>query len=1297
MKGFKNLSANGEESTVIESVSGNREAVAENSDISLSKSNHTHTPEENTTKLSGGLGTLHERKVINYPLHRISPARSNTLPTGDIIIKNAPNPEKTPKLNWLSILAAPVGMMIVMLVIVLIMGASSASSFLFMIPMSLISVMVAVINHRTQKKELAKSTEEVTAKYLSYLTEIENKIDEAGKKQRDILNAANPSAKTCAAMNNNSAELWSRGINSKQFMSVRLGVGKTPLCIHVKAPEKSYDRELPLEDKARSIAENAAMISDAPVVFDLRANPSMGIIGDWDCVISQAQSLIVNATAMHSYEDLKLIVVYPKEDEASWETVRWLPHVFDDKRQMRYVANKTADGKILLNELQKTIEERVALSSRTPWIQARVAPHYLVVIADTNCIKGTAIAHTLTQNNPNLSISTVFLAPDISRLPSNCQSIIETTGKQAEVYLTSAYDKRAEYVPDFIDVEQFSEYCHTMAPIRIDGAKESKDIPSFVSFLDTWKVNSPEELTIADYWKNSLPSESMAVPIGVASDGNVFFFDDHQNAHGVHGMYVGTNGSGKSSMVRSWILSMSVQFSPKFVNFVLVDFKGSGLLDGLSELPHVVGTISNLDSDIRRNLTALESEILRREAFFKETGGNIYSCYKAGNVKMPFLYIVIDELNEFKLWAYSGDDNRMKLLDRLAQVGRALGIQLIAGSQTTAPFTDTMEKNSRFRWCLKTATAEDSMYLLKTDDAFNITEKGRAIVRVGSNEVYEEVQPIFSDGPYYTPRELAAMPEREMALLNLQGVRSKVISEEFSDRPTQLAAVVAHISRVAEALHMESSRPIWPARLPAKVYLQDLESPQAGELKVTIGLVDDPKRQRQYALQIDMEKNGHVVVYGAPRIGKTTFLLSAAVSLLSHCNPNQVEVYMIGNGFKPLWVCPQVVQGADTFASKSVLVDVHKELLRRKRNGQPEADLPIVLFIDGIGEMMFEFKTELVEIAQYGPGCKIYLIASASKQSDIAPISSYLTRGYALWFADSKYEYQSVLFEKNVDRIPSKEIPGRGIFYDGRTMEFQTAIPYRENAEIASVVKEIIENNKAFTRTSSVKEKEISEVVVGAGRDSNREVTQVFREQTSLLILGDDISKREHALYKIAKQLSEQPDIFELVGVDLDERLYSQIKGMRFLQSGAEVDAYLQNMFEELKRRNNLRQNGSNKQFDKYIFVVSDWETCVRNISELSHKRFAGNVLQKGQFLGIQLIAGAAYAEFDERFKNDQIGATQLLGARCAALIDYSGQALPSGFAMQTGPLALERGDYYITAGCTEQINTQIDYLKGGD
>lgn len=1241
---------------------------------------------ENSNSALKSLTLVESEDAAVYPFHTISPAISSALPSSNIDIMAAPTPQAPPRMNWFSVLATPVGMIIVMLIVFLIMGTSSLSSFIFMVPMSLIGVVTAVVNYHSQKKDIGRTQTDLNDKYLSYLSDVENEIAEIKAKQQDVQNSTDPSVKYCASMDENSIELWNRGVNNKKFMSVRVGVGDAPLCVGIKAPEKTYDRDIPLEERARVIAENSKIVSNIPVTLDLKSHPTVGIVGKRNDIISHALSLIVNATALHSYEDLKLVIIYPKEEDIIWSEARWLPHVFDEKRKNRYIAATVADGKSLLNELVKTIDERVNSNAKSPWASSRAVPHFLFVIADMNCIKGSTISHYLTLNDPTISISTVFLSSEISSLPQNCQCIIETTEQSAELYTTTAYDQRVSFVPDSIDKGQFAKYCRTMAPIRIDGEKKSSDIVPFIDFLTAWKVDAPEKLPIKDFWKDSLPSDSMQVPLGAASGGTIFFFDDHQNMHGVHGIYVGTNGSGKSSMIRSWILSMAVQFSPEYVNFVLVDFKGSGLLDGLENLPHVVGTISNLDSDIRRNLIALESEIERREAFFKETGGNIYSCYKSGNTKMPFLYIIIDELNEFKLWSNSGDDNRMKLLDRLAQVGRALGIQLIAGSQTTAPFTDTMEKNARFRWCLKTATAEDSMYLLKTDDAFNITEKGRAIVRVGSNEVYEEVQPIFSDGPYYTPAELSAMPEREMALLNLQGIHTKVTVEDHTGKQTQLDAVVSYVRRIAEEILFKSPTPIWPERLPNTISLKDLTCPYDGELIFSIGLVDDPRGQKQYTLQIDLEKNGHVVVYGAPRTGKTTFLQTAALSLLSHCSPEDIEVYTLGSGLKVFADCPQVIKSVDSFSPKPVIAAVHNALMNRKKTGVDSSDRPIILFVDGIGEIMVDFRTELTNIAQYGAGCKIYLIASASKQGDVAPISAYLTHGYALWFADNLFDYRTVLAEKSVDKVPAKDIVGRGVFYNNRTLEFQTALPSLTDAEFEDRLADIRE--KYFSRAATKVKPLLSvgDVIIGEGKESGCSVVHNFRDNSSMLLLGNNIDKRNALLRYYCCQMHNQPDIYKTIGIDVDPEMCRDISNMVFLQSGYEVDEYLAGMFDEVKKRSELQKQDGTLQFPKFVFVVSDWKKCIDNITELSKKRFAINILQKGKILGIQLIAGCSYEDYKTEFENDSVGATQLLGTGSALFVGYMGNGIPACYISQVKKAEKNYGDIYVTSDSAEQI-----------
>ena len=99
---------------------------------------------------------------------------------------------------------------------------------------------------------------------------------------------------------------------------------------------------------------------------------------------------------------------------------------------------------------------------------------------------------------------------------------------------------------------------------------------------------------------------------------------------------------------------MAVQFSPRDVNFVLVDFKGTSLLQPFRALPHLAGSISNLDRDIRRCLLALDNEMERRQILVDRCEAHDILGYQALRRKhpemeeMPFLFLVIDEFADFK-------------------------------------------------------------------------------------------------------------------------------------------------------------------------------------------------------------------------------------------------------------------------------------------------------------------------------------------------------------------------------------------------------------------------------------------------------------------------------------------------------------------------------------------------------------------------------------------------------------------------------------------------------------------------
>ena len=87
-----------------------------------------------------------------------------------------------------------------------------------------------------------------------------------------------------------------------------------------------------------------------------------------------------------------------------------------------------------------------------------------------------------------------------------------------------------------------------------------------------------------------------------------------------HAAVIGGPQSGKSTTLRTLILSAAVTHTPEQVQFYCLDF-GGGTLSGLAGLPHVGSVATRLEEDrVRRTVAEVVTVLRRREARFRELG-----------------------------------------------------------------------------------------------------------------------------------------------------------------------------------------------------------------------------------------------------------------------------------------------------------------------------------------------------------------------------------------------------------------------------------------------------------------------------------------------------------------------------------------------------------------------------------------------------------------------------------------------------------------------------------------------------
>ena len=279
-------------------------------------------------------------------------------------------------------------------------------------------------------------------------------------------------------------------------------------------------------------------------------------------------------------------------------------------------------------------------------------------------------------------------------------------------------------------------------------------------------------------------------------------------------------------MAQSWIASMALQFSPEDVNFILVDFKGTSLLQPFKGLPHLAGSISNLDQDVGRCLLALESEMERRQRIFDQNGVSDIRGYlkkrrkNADMERMPFLILVIDEFAEFKAQFpdFTGP------LNHVFRGGRSLGVYtMIMTQKPSGVVTEQMTANANFRWCLRVQSESDSRDMLGISDAVYLTVPGRSYVRAGDGTL-ELIQPFFSGASYRPDAGKKEAPP--VCTVSLSGERKAVAAEPVKKageaKEKQIDAVVRAITEYCRRKEIPCAGQLWTEPLPDRLELAQL-------------------------------------------------------------------------------------------------------------------------------------------------------------------------------------------------------------------------------------------------------------------------------------------------------------------------------------------------------------------------------------------------------------------------------------------------------------------------------------------
>lgn len=912
VNGRKILNAKLKSGDVI-SILGTR-MIYRNNTISFVGVGETLTIRNLKADLNRGSVGVSEDKMLRF---HASPRMQEELPSQEIVIASPPSKgQKYERSRGMASMLAGSGAML---------GASMLSGSLSPALLaargaSLVSPVTSVVNssssNKKRKRILAEYDKKRKEMYAAYAEDQKAIINAVAEQQRRIITQENPSPKdNLDTLFRLRRTLWERMPGDRDFLDVRVGMGYENLCVPVKAKSNGNGFQME-EDETEAlvdqIIEDTSIVDNVPLRVPLVRQNTIGFVGERTKTIGLVRNMLISLLTVHKASDVRVIGIFDSSEKSFWQDMRWLPHLNDDE-QNRFLSFDEEGGTALCDYLADVISNREkdakANSSQTPTIPS---PYYIVIFGSKWLVEKHTVLNQLFSNSPDMGITSLFLFDEMYQLPPKCRYIVDLTDIPC-VYEKEKSNQKSFFTLDpIISNDEFSQFARRMAAVKFEGFASKAALPKSITFLEGYGVKKVEDLNIWERWNSSSTENSLAAPIGKLTGDETFYLDIHEKAHGPHGLVAGTTGSGKSEILQTWILSLACTYHPHAVNFVLIDFKGGGLANLLDPLPHVVGKITNLGTNISRTILSLKSEQNRRQLLFDKYGVNhidkYQRLYKQGvaTEPLPHLIIVSDEFAQLK-------KEEPAFLDGLiaaARIGRSLGIHLVLATQKPAGVVDEqIQSNTRFRLCLKVQDATDSREMLKRPDAARLVQAGRAYIRVGEDEYFDLLQSYWSGADYGAEFETDSPDENCVSFVSINGKRTNPVwkrkPKKKSDRD-ELSVIVEYIVNLAERKGIQPLKGPWLPELPEQISLDDLHVSGGfngdswdGELpwlSVPIGMYDMPQIQQQGVQKINFAEDGHLAVYGAAGTGKTTFLKSLVTSLCRYYTPDDVNIYIIDCG-----------------------------------------------------------------------------------------------------------------------------------------------------------------------------------------------------------------------------------------------------------------------------------------------------------------------------------------------------------------------------------------------------------------
>lgn len=1130
-----------------------------------------------------------------------------------------------------------------------------------------------VVTKQYEKRRKRIKEEKRQKKYREYLNKVIAMFNDACAAEEEILHENFVDISTCIErIQQVQRNLWERSFGHNDFLKLRVGLGDSLLSAQVQYSERRFSvEEDNLQEEMLSVCESPKTLKNVPIVVSLFDDFISGVIGNPDTIKEFAKGLIFQVASLYSYDEVKMVFIIDELDMTEFSFVKWLPHVWSNDRNIRFVATNQKEIKEISAYLEREIEVRKQFNDDD---MADVTPYYVIFSMSKTLSVRCEMLRQLLAHKENMHISLLSFFTELKDLPKESSTVVELDGKQGKIYdKNDISGKHIIFKPDIYLKQNPTDLSVQLANIPLDTLASSYKLPALVTFLEMFGVGKVEHLNALTRWKENNPTGSLEAAVGVNALGDLFKLDLHEKFHGPHGLVAGMTGSGKSEFIITYILSLAVNYHPNEVAFILIDYKGGGMAKAFENLPHTAGIITNLDgAEVKRSLISIESELKRRQAIFAEASKNfgvsnidIYKyqkLFRDGSVTEPLqhLFIISDEFAELK----TQQPEFMAQLISAARIGRSLGVHLILATQKPSGVVDDqIWSNSRFRVCLKVQERSDSMDMLKRADAAELAETGRFYLQVGYNELFELGQSAWAGAPYYPSEKVVVDKDESVTVIDRNGrpiKQARLASKHanVSNPKKQLDVITAYLQDIAKSEKIKI-KPLWLDPIPAVILVDNIKtkyriSDTGGyTLNPVIGEYDDPARQRQNILRLPLSAEGNVVVYGAAGSGKTTFLTTMFYSLMSEHSPEEVNIYILDFASETLRAFAKAPHVGDVILSfeaekvSNLFKMLHAEINSRKKKfadyggdyqsyikASSEKLPSIVVAINNFAaftETYEEKEDAIAYLSREGTKYGIYFVLAAIGISDVRfRMMQNFSQLFVLQLNDEA-DY-TVVVGKTDGLYPSKH-KGRGLVKTDGLYEFQIAhvcdadVPFGYIREVCDTLQQKWKGYHA--KSIPLLPDQVSiEFIANHIQDRNSLIIPLGVDKSSLEIYNYDfqaayinmvLSSNDEYIdfFGALIQLFVKEYSFDMMAFDVAGEYHDDMEGNKnYFSSTTEIEKGIAKLFDTIVERNNKYKDEGKKgktaiRFNPLVVLINSIDSLKETLSSEGNEKLS-LLLEKG-------------------------------------------------------------------------------------